>query len=265
VRRTEEDLKSALEETSEGAAKNQKYIAAATAAKAAPLRTVPVAPGQLAAPSEKRTYTAGELFQFYAKAAEKDILGIGDKGAGQWLSPTAPFPIEDPYDGDTIYPSLNHFLAAMRFRVASTTPELAATLFGRDGTIHQKFNRMRLLETDGGKKPLSEKRDKELLEEEAVDVKEAIRPSSFKKYKSTFDEAKWATKKDEILREGLRQRWETDARFRKIVEAAKDKGKTLLYYAPGANSSNLGGVRRNSGEIEGENKMGKILMELAGF
>ena len=96
-------------------------------------------------------------------------------------------------------------------------------------------------------------------------MRDAIRPSAFKKYKSTFDEAAWATQKDDILMEGLRQRWETDARFRKIVEAVRDKGKTLLYYAPGSNSSNLGGVRKNSGVIEGGNKMGQMIMELAGF
>jgi hypothetical protein len=108
-------------------------------------------------------------------------------------------------------------------------------------------------------------REKELEKLEMAAVKEASRPSAFKKYKAVFDEAKWASKKDEVLREGLRQRWETDARFRKIVEAARDKGKTLLYYTPGANSSNMGGVRKNTGLIEGENKIGAIIMELAGF
>ncbi len=211
------------------------------------------------------TYALGELFQFFADAAEKDVLGIKDKSAGQWLSPMAPFPIADPEDDKVKYPSLNHYLAAMRFRVASDKPELAASIFGEEGTIHQKFLRTRLLETEGGTKALPEKRDKDLLKQEAIEVREAIRPSAFKKYKATFDEARWATRKDEILREGVRQRWETDARFRKIVEAARDKGKILLYYAPGANSTNLGGVRKADGRIEGDNQLGKIIMELAGF
>jgi predicted NAD-dependent protein-ADP-ribosyltransferase YbiA (DUF1768 family) len=193
------------------------------------------------------------------------VLGIKDKAAGQWLAPTAPFPITDPEDDTVKYPTMNHYLAAMRFRVASDKPELAASIFGTEGTIHQKFLRTRLLETEGGTKALPEKRDKELLKQEAIEVREAIRPSAFKKYKATFDEARWATRKDEVLREGVRQRWETDARFRKIVEAARDKGKTLLYYAPGANSTNLGGVRKADGRIEGDNQLGKIIMELAGF
>lgn len=217
------------------------------------------------APAAKtKTYVPSELFQFYPKAAEKDILGISDKSAGQWLSPTAPFPIDD-YETDTKYPSLNHYIVAMRWKLASTTPEVATTLLGTEGTIHQQFNRVRLLETEGGKKPLPDRRDKDLLELEAAEVRKAFLPSTFKKYKSTFDEAKWATVKDDVLRDGVTQRWENDARFRKIIEAARDKGKTLLYYTPGGNSTNLGGVRRNSGEIEGDNKMGKIMMELAGF
>ena len=231
--------------------------------KGAPQRTVAVEQGP-AAPTAQ-TFSSGELFQFFPDAAEKDILGIGDKGAGQWLAPSAPFPIEDPEDADVVYPSMDHYLAAMRFRVATNTPELAGSLFGREGTIHQKFLRDRLLESESGAKPISEKRDKALLKEEAVAVREAIRPAAFKKYRSAFDEAKWATKKDEVLREGLRQRWEGDARFRKIVETARDKGKTLLYYTPGANSANMGGVRKNDGRIEGENRIGKIIMELAGF
>ena len=215
--------------------------------------------------SQKQSFASGELFQFFADAAEKDSLGIGDKGAGQWLSPAAPFPIEDTEDSETIYPTLEHYLAGMRYRVATNTPELAKTLFGREGTIHQKFLRERLLESESGVKPITEMRDKALLKEEIAAVREAIRPAAFKRYKSVFDEAKWATKKDDILREGLGQRWEGDARFRKIVEAARDKGKTLLYYTPGANSANMGGVRKNDGRIEGENRIGKSIMELAGF
>ena len=210
-------------------------------------------------------YAAGELFQFYSDAAEKDVLGIEDKMAGQWLSPTAPFPINDPTTPDTVYPSLDHYLAAMRYAVASNAPQLAATIFSREGTIHQKFLQKRLVVSDVGKKPISEKNERELLKEEATEVRDAIRPASFKRYKATFDEAKWAAKRDDVLREGLMQRWQHDARFQKIVKAARDKGKTLLYYSPGANSKNMGGVRKADGHIEGDNRIGKIIMELAGF
>ena len=226
-------------------------------------RTIPVAPGE-ATPAET-TYASGELFQFHTDAAEKDFLGIGDKGAGKWLSPTAPFPIEDPEVDGVVYPTMNHYLAAMRYRFASNTPDIATTVFSREGSIHQKYIRIRVDESEGGKNPIPEKRDQRLLKEEDSEVRDEIRPSAFKRRSATFDEAKWASKKDELLKEGLRQRWEKDKRFRKVVEAARDKGKTLLYYAPGANSSNFGGVHRSTGQIEGENRIGKYIMELGGF
>ena len=124
---------------------------------------------------------------------------------------------------------------------------------------------MRLLESEGGKKPIGEKREQELLKLENMAVQDGVRPKAFSKRGAKFDSAQWAVQKDDVLMEGLRQRWETDARFRKIVEAARDKGKTLLYYTPGSNSNNMGGVRKNSGVIQGDNKMGKMIMELAGF
>jgi hypothetical protein len=50
------------------------------------------------------------------------------------------------------------------------------------------------------------------------------------------------------------------------VEAARNQNKILLYYTPGASTSNLGGIhRRNDGRIIGENRIGKVLMRLAGY
>jgi predicted NAD-dependent protein-ADP-ribosyltransferase YbiA (DUF1768 family) len=191
-------------------------------------------------------------------------LGIKDPKAAQWIAPGALFPIEDS-DTKTIYPTLEHYMAAMRYKYASNKPELAGSVFGREGTIHQEYLRKRQTETEGGVNPLSPERERELNKLEMNAVRDAYRLSGFKRYRATFDDAKWASKKDGVLYEGLKQRWETDARFRKIVEAARDKGKTLLYYTPGSNLTNLGGIRRSSGMIDGENKMGKIIMELAGY
>ena len=225
-----------------------------------PFRTIPVAAAS-DAPKVSQTYAAGEVFQFYSRAALQDRLKMGDKSAARWLSPSAPFPLKD---GDIIYPSLEHYMGAMMYKLASTKPDLASSLFSRDGSIHQEYVRQRLTETAGGTKPLPEERDYELLEEESKDVKAAMKSTTAKKYKAVFDETKWATVKDEALREGLAQRWETDARLRRIVEAARNQGKILLFYTPGA-VTNMGGVRRDDGTIEGDNKMGQILMSLAKF
>jgi len=230
---------------------------------AAPDRTIPVAAG----PGEQgRTYALGELFQFYQGASLKDVLGISDAGAGRWLAPSAPFPIEDPEDTTHVYPTVEHFLAGMKVKLATSKPELAQTLFGREGTVHQRYLQDRITETNGGTKLLPSDRDYELLRQETMAVREAARDPNLRKYKAVVDDAAWALQKDRMLEVALQQRWTRDARLRKIIEAAREKGKTLLYFTPGTSSSNLGGVHRTStGLIEGSNKVGKIYMKLAGF
>lgn len=216
-------------------------------------------------------YTLGELFLFYPDASEKDVLDLHETdkslSAGQWLSPSAPFPIDDPHAKGVIYPTLEHYFNAMKFRLASNTPNMATTLFSKIGKIHQDMLRQRAVETEGDKKSILPERERALMKDEISEMQKIMRPSSLKKYKSIIDETTWIEKRADVVREGLRQRWETDKRFRKIVEKARDLGKTLLYYTPGAKkTSNLmGGVRRSNGTIEGGNLIGKIIMELAGF
>lgn len=233
-------------------------------ANALPLaRTVAVAQGPAADPAAKKSYAVGEVFQFYMDApASKDILGIEDFGAARWLAPGSPFPIKDD---DVIYPTMEHYIGGMRAKRATNKPELAVSIFSREGTIHQRFLNDRLGITNGGTKQLSEEEDYELMKTELAAVKTAMGGLALKKNRAIVDEAKWATEKDKVLQEALSQRWKLDKRFHKIVETARNQGKYLLYYTPGA-TTNLGGKRdRNTGEIEGDNKVGKILMSLAGY
>jgi predicted NAD-dependent protein-ADP-ribosyltransferase YbiA (DUF1768 family) len=231
--------------------------------------TVGVAPGA-AAPTE-RSYTKGEVFLFYGKAGlNDDQLKIKDPGAGRWLSPSARFPIEDT-DTKVVYPTVEHYIAGMRMKIATDKPELAESLFGREGSIHQKFLTDRVALTNAGTKQLSEEEDARLLEAEVAAVKDAMREPYLKRYwrgiaGKIVDEAKWATAKDQVIEDAITQRWTKDARFRKIVEAARDRGKYLLYYTPGVSTSNVGGLRSTkSGVIEGQNKIGKTMMRLAGY
>lgn len=235
----------------------------------APEGTVAVAPGP-ATPTE-RTYTKGEVFMFYGKAGLNDEqLKMKDPGAGRWLSPSARFPIEDT-DSKILYPTVEHYIAGMRIKLATTKPELAETIFSREGSIHQKFLTDRVALTNGGTKPLSEEEDTRLLEAEIAAVKDAMREPYLKRYwrgtpGKIIDEAAWATVKAAVIEDAITQRWTKDARFRKIVETARDRGKYLLYYTPGAASSNVGGVRSTkTGAIEGQNMIGKIIMKLAGY
>jgi predicted NAD-dependent protein-ADP-ribosyltransferase YbiA (DUF1768 family) len=214
----------------------------------------------------KKQYAPAEVLQFYQEAAAQDRLKIGDKMALRWIAPGSPFSIQDPVNPAETYPSIEHFLAGMRYKVATDKPGLSQSIFGHQGSIHQKFARQRAAEVGVGvgAKPLSEDRDAKLLTEELKDVHTEMRAVAMKKWKAKFDEAKWNSVKDDLLTEAVRQRWEKDARFRTVVEAAKQQGKTLLFYT-GSASSEYGGKRSQEGVLEGENKLGKAMMAIAGF
>jgi predicted NAD-dependent protein-ADP-ribosyltransferase YbiA (DUF1768 family) len=250
--------------------KRTSQVAQAVAAVPQPPEgTVAVAPGA-AAPAE-RSYTKGEVFLFYGKAAvNDDQLKIKDPGAGRWLSPSARFAIEDP-ETKILYPTVEHYIAGMRMKLATNKPELAETIFSRDGSIHQKFLADRVSLTNAGTKPLSEEEDARQLELEIAAVKDAMREPFLKRYwrgtpGKIVDEAAWASVKGDVIEDAINQRWKKDARFRTIVNKARDLGKYLLYYTPGALSSNVGGIRSTkTGVIEGQNLIGKTIMRLAGY
>jgi hypothetical protein len=224
-------------------------------------RTIPVlAPGAMAV----KTYSPNELFQFFMDAALQDKLKIGDKGAARWLSPSAPFPIADVDEPSQIYPSVDHYIAGQRLKLASNKPDLGPAIFGREGSIHQKYIRERLELTSAGSKALPEERDYELLKSEANEVRDKSKASELRKYGAVIDDAKFVTVKNKIIRDALKQRVEKDARLRRIVDAVRSQGKVLLYYTGSTVASELGGTRRADGRIDGENKIGKFLMELAG-
>jgi len=237
---------------------------AAKASKASPgLHTIPAA----VAEGTRKKYSLEEIFQFYNDASQADKLKIGDPDAARWISPSAPFPIKD-LETDTTYPSVEHYIAGMKYKLATNKPELAKNLFSQEGEVHQSFLRTRATESAQGARALTATRDHELLKSErskVMDESNPLGPTGMKKYRATFDEGKWFTVKDGVLREALRQRWEKDARLRKILEAVKAKGRILLYYTGTGSGSDLGGKRSTDGYIDGENKVGRILMELAGW
>jgi hypothetical protein len=179
----------------------QLVIKAPQPAAAKPLHTIPVQEQQ------RRKYALSELFQFYIDASQVDKLKLGDPDAGRWISPSAPFPIVD--DGVS-YPSVEHYLAAMKYKMATNKPELAAKIFSQEGEVHQSFLRTRATESAQGARALTAQRDHDLLKAERAKVIEesSVGTSGMKKYRATFDEGKWFGVKDGLLREALKQRWE---------------------------------------------------------
>jgi predicted NAD-dependent protein-ADP-ribosyltransferase YbiA (DUF1768 family) len=198
-------------------------------------------------------------------------MGKEYANARSYLATITPFPITDKMDDGTggqqeiTYPSVEHYVAAMKFKLASNMPDLAVSLFSRDGEIHQKYTRARLAEMVGAQ-AVPYDRDIQLLKEEMKEVQQYTSKTylNSRKYKVVFDDGQWATIKGEVLREGLRQRLERDAKYRDIVMKAREKGLYLLNRVE-TGGSELGGKRTIKGKIDGQNKIGVILMDLAGF
>jgi hypothetical protein len=221
-------------------------------------------------PPRDKKFSEVEVFRFGLDARQADILGVkDDKGkkdlnVGRWLSLGAPFPIPDPDDPSVKYPTIEHYLAAMKLKMASNKPGLAKELMSTGGKIHQDYALKRRTESV---KPESA-RDYELLAMEVADVRKKMTKTYLNQYRVVFDDNKWIPVKDNVIMDALRHRWENDKRFRDTVEAARNMGKYLLYSIKGTttNASELGGTRSlASGIIEGDNKIGRFIMELAGF
>lgn len=225
------------------------------------VRTVPVTMG----PAQPLQLEPARIFQIYMDASDKDTLGIKEPGAGRYLSLAAPVAIPDPDDPKVKYPTVEHYIAGMKYKLATNKPELAVLQMSQEGKIHQDFLAQRLAETAAGSRALTSSRDKELLKEEAETVRLKSRPQAMASFGAMYDDSKWVAAKDDVLRRALEWRWTHDRRTRKILEAARDANKYLLYYTT-ASGSELGGKRRvEDGTIDGSNKVGKIYMELAGF
>jgi hypothetical protein len=238
--------------------------AADTPAAAAPAEApiLEPTPAFTVAPSgilTQKKYELNEVFNF-----KEDSLPIDKKlklpdayteYAARWLAPNAPFRI---VEGGDEYPSITHFLAGMKFKYASSKPELANE-FSNEGRIHQEFNGKRVSQRDP-KKGLDKKIHYKLLEEETVMI-EAEAKKELRKNKTAYDESKWNTLKDKYLREAIQQRLRIDKWFCIIVTAAIDQNKYLLYVDK--ETSELGGVRKADKTIKGDNKYGRYILEEA--
>jgi len=220
-------------------------------------------------PARDKKFSEVEIFRFGTDARQADLIGLKDEkgkkdlNIGRWMSLSAPFPIPDPDDPAVKYPTVEHYLAGMKLKLGSNKPNLAKDLMSSTGRIHQDFVLKRRAESV---KPESA-RDFELLAEEANDVRKKMTKTYLNQYRVSFDDVKWIPIKDKVLMDALQYRWDHDKRFHAGVEAARALGKYLLYSTKiAAVASELGGTRSlTTGIIEGENKVGRFIMELAGF
>ena len=219
-------------------------------------------------PPRDKKFTDVEIFRFGSDARQVDIGIKDDKGkkdvnVSRWIGLSAPFPIPDPDNAEIKYPSIEHYLAAMKLKMASNKPEKAQELMSTSGKIHQDFAAKRRTEKVKAESP----RDFELLAEEATEVRKKMTKTYLNQSRVVIDETKWIPVKDKVLMDALKYRFDRDKRFKDTIEAARNAGKYLLYSTKiAAVASELGGTRSlATSMIEGENKVGRFIMEIAGF
>jgi SAM-dependent methyltransferase len=225
-----------------------------------------------ALPTADHVFAPAELFQFGAEVGVKDTLRVGEDRAAKILAPYWPFPIADEEDG-TEYPSVEHYYNAMLLKHGAKNPDLAITLLSSDkGSIHRSALRLMEAQKLVGATLSKEKKLKQLpiLLNELIDLKNQMSPATLAAdYKTVIDASAWDKIKDYHLRRALQMRWTKDKMFRTIVEKARAEKKYLLYYISrkiGDPTGEFAGrLNEKTGRIEGENKVGKMIMELANF
>jgi hypothetical protein len=212
---------------------------------------------------EKTKFDDKELLKFYLDASRVDRLKLNNVDAIRGLSPSFHFPIRDEEGKE--YPSVEHYYYAMKFKLASNTPEKAKDIFSTEGVIHQKFNVMRQAkaQTTGKAEALTDE-DYNSIKEERKAILAELTDKQLKRYKTVFDTGKWETIKDKVLYDALEQRYQRDDMYHRTVEKAIQMGLYLLYYTGPTAGSELGGKMNPDQTIDGQNKIGKMMMRIAG-
>jgi hypothetical protein len=232
--------------------------------------TVPVRPGT-AQILDKPKYAPKDVVQFNEDSSENlKHLELDSKYApyaGRYLAPNSPFRIRDENDTNTnegtedqqIYPSITHYMAAMKFKYASNRPDYAEK-FSRAGSIHQFWlNEREVARKNKRNKQLSRDDHNKFVKSETDEVEREL----FKLINQPdtgFEEATWSTVKDALLQQAIAQRIRADKRFCVIVNAAIQQSKYLLY---NNKKTELGGERAANGTIQGQNKYGRYILLLA--
>ncbi len=219
-----------------------------------------------AAPVPATTYPTAKVFLFYVGAPElktkaEDILGIKDKDkyARSRLTTISPFMVQDTLaDGTVIeYPSVEHYMAGMRMKICGRNPDRASQLFSVKGRIHDKAKQDRVGAAVATTEQQKHQQFQDFLKQEMKDIHTALRAE--KLLRPDCDAVM-----HDALREGMRQRMERDAPFRAVIQKAVKEGKYLLNFDSSA-ASDMGGKRLVNGKIQGNNRVGKTIMDLAGI
>ena len=235
--------------------------APAAAAAEAPVEAEATAPAAAAAALRTATGTA---YPFYHKSAAKDDLKIKDKNWKRYISTFTPFTFRDIHNPSVMYTSLEAVLGAAKYQLATNKPELGTQIFSTVGNIHQAIVEEKQKLTEG-KRTLTADEEATFIESEGTQFRNAQKPVDIRKTGAKFNADAWTNEAIEsVLNDYLRQRFEGDAQFRKILEAVAAQNARLVYSVP-KSASELCGTVTDAGAIEGHNLYGRALMKLVGL
>ena len=196
------------------------------------------------------------VFKFFHGAVLKDELKVGRKDWARYISPSTYSRLRDMNDASIIYPSLDAAFASTLYQLGTDKPELGATLFSVNSNIHQSS-----LKAQTG---ASDKRVAEILEEELIAIRTQMKPVEIKRTGAKFNEAKYLEGREAMMQWYVQQRYDTDSEFKRVMDTIKARNGLLVFYN-GPKPSELGGLVRDEGRIEGQNKLGIMYMRTVGL
>ena len=195
------------------------------------------------------------IFKFFHGAVLKDELKVGRKDWARYISPSTYSRLRDMNDASIVYPSLDAAFASTLYQLGTDKPELGATLFSVNSTIHQ--NSLKAQKAD-------DKRVAEILEEELIAIRTQMKPVEIKRTGAKFNEAKYLEGREAMMQWYVQQRYDTDSEFKRVLDAIKARNGLLVFYN-GPKPSELGGLVRDEGRIDGQNKLGIMYMRTVGL
>jgi mRNA capping enzyme, catalytic domain/mRNA capping enzyme len=202
----------------------------------------------------------GPAYPFYYKSAAKDDLKIKEKGWRRTISTFAPFMFKDVKNSSVMYPNLEAVIGSLKYQLGSNKPELGAQLFSTNGNMYQKYlEEKRALGADPSVEALTA-----LTDELGVKMRDAHKVATIKKTGAVFTPETYASAVIPPLEGYLKQRYDEDAVFRKILDAVKDQKVRLVAYTATAENEMTGTVEKD-GSVSGANLLGRIMMKLVGL
>ncbi len=200
----------------------------------------------------------GPVFQFYHKSAAKDDFGIKLKHWRRYLSPYAPFTYHDLEDPSIEYATLEAAWYGSMIGVASSKPGLRGPMFSVESNTHQSAA------TERGEGAFNPEQIDSYVEEGKKYFGLIDTPAKLKRTGIEINKALWNERKEQVLIDLLKQRYDRDPVYKQIVDSIRSKKARVYFYSVSGKDNDLAGTLSGD-EIRGGNLLGRAIMYHAGM